>query len=277
MAWQTPKLNWQPAEPLTENDMNRIEGNIQHIYDNFVKLVDYEDSDVLAKIKNVDGSGSGLDADKLDGYHASSFVKTSDYEDADVLAKIKNVDGSGSGLDADMVDGKHASDFAVIDNSTIVIFPHVTTLLGTLNVTVEHSTSWQYLSVGSFSEFGRQSVIDTGNGTYTIYQPIPLKIYLHIYAEGGVSSYTYYAYLAILYDGTTVYTTPTYSASDNTYEHYIEVDDILARIKNAGKTIADGKTLEVRLYYKIDREISNKNYTVDASFAETGTLVYGTI
>lgn len=58
-------------------------------------------------LKTVDGSGSGVDADTLDGKHASSFVKTSDYEDADVLNKIKNVDGSGSGLDADLLDGWH--------------------------------------------------------------------------------------------------------------------------------------------------------------------------
>lgn len=189
MAWQTPKLNWHPADPLTDTDMNRIEGNTDYlktdldnhknsnnnvhgvsgnvvgtsdtqtltnktlgsgnklganldasnytivnlkaptnandaatkgyIDSNFVKLTDYEDADVLAKIKNVDGSGSGLDADMLDGYHASSFVKTSDYDDTDVLAKIKNVDGSGSGLDADLLDGYHGSDFILKTGGTI--------------------------------------------------------------------------------------------------------------------------------------------------------------
>lgn len=34
----------------------------------------YTASDVLTKIKTVDGAGSGLDADTLDGYHASSFL-----------------------------------------------------------------------------------------------------------------------------------------------------------------------------------------------------------
>jgi len=73
-----------------------------------------------------DGSGSGLDADLLDGQHASAFassshnhdstyVKLSDYEDSDVLAKIKNVDGSGSGLDADLVRGLPA-DFTCSKN-----------------------------------------------------------------------------------------------------------------------------------------------------------------
>ena len=34
----------------------------------------YTASDVLAKLKTVDGAGSGLDADLLDGYHAASFA-----------------------------------------------------------------------------------------------------------------------------------------------------------------------------------------------------------
>lgn len=37
-------------------------------------------SSLLAKIKSVDGAGSGLDADTLDGLQSSSFVKTSDYQ-----------------------------------------------------------------------------------------------------------------------------------------------------------------------------------------------------
>ena len=44
-----------------------------------------------------------IDTDKLDA---------SAYTASDVLAKIKTVDGSGSGLDADKLDGKHASEFA---------------------------------------------------------------------------------------------------------------------------------------------------------------------
>jgi hypothetical protein len=44
----------------------------------------------------IDGNFSNLNTD------VASRVLTTDYEDADVLAKIKNVDGSGSGLDADL-------------------------------------------------------------------------------------------------------------------------------------------------------------------------------
>ncbi len=71
-------------------------------------------SDVLTKIKTVDGPGSGLDADLLDGYDSSYFstkayadtkLNSSSYTASDILAKIKTVDGSGSGLDADLLDG----------------------------------------------------------------------------------------------------------------------------------------------------------------------------
>jgi hypothetical protein len=68
-------------------------------------------NDLLTKIKTVDGPLSGLDADTLDGSHASAFVLVSNYEDNDVLDKVKAVDGPGSGLDADTLDGLHASAF----------------------------------------------------------------------------------------------------------------------------------------------------------------------
>jgi len=42
----------------------------------------------------------------------TSKLDVSAYTAADVLTKIKGVDGSGSGLDADLLDGKHASEFA---------------------------------------------------------------------------------------------------------------------------------------------------------------------
>jgi len=71
----------------------------------YKKVSEVNASNILEELKTVDGSGSGLDADLLDGLDSSSFVKTTDYKDADVLAKIKNVDGVGSGLDADLVRG----------------------------------------------------------------------------------------------------------------------------------------------------------------------------
>ena len=87
----------------------------------YVRLTQYTDTAVLDKVKAVDGAGSGLDADMLDGLQASelaktsdldAYVKTSGYTAADVLGKLKTVDGAGSGLDADTLDGQQASAFA---------------------------------------------------------------------------------------------------------------------------------------------------------------------
>lgn len=73
----------------------------------------YTAADVLAKILTVDGSGSGLDADTLDGHDTAYFLAASAYTAADVLAKILTVDGAGSGLDADTLDGHDTSYFQV--------------------------------------------------------------------------------------------------------------------------------------------------------------------
>jgi hypothetical protein len=76
-------------------------------------LSNVNDSDILNKIKNVDGSESGLDADTVDGKQASDLanVNLDNVNDSDILNKIKNVDGSGSGLDADKLDGLNSTQF----------------------------------------------------------------------------------------------------------------------------------------------------------------------
>ena len=47
-------------------------------------------------------------------------LATATYTAADVLAKIKTVDGTGSGLDADLLDGLHASTTHISSTSTVV-------------------------------------------------------------------------------------------------------------------------------------------------------------
>ncbi|NOZ61072.1 MAG: hypothetical protein GXO74_05280 [Calditrichaeota bacterium] len=63
------------------------------------------------------GHGNGINADKVDGKHASNFATSSHtHSGSDITTgKINNArlhTGSGNGLDADKVDGKHASNFA---------------------------------------------------------------------------------------------------------------------------------------------------------------------
>jgi len=53
-------------------------------------------------------TGSGFTADKVDGKDADAFASTdlSNVDDSSILTKLKNVDGAGSGLDADLIKGK---------------------------------------------------------------------------------------------------------------------------------------------------------------------------
>lgn len=74
-------------------------------------IIGYTAADVLAKLLTVDGAGSGLDADLLDGQSSAAFLSAASYTAADVLAKLLTVDGSGSGLDADLLDGISSAGF----------------------------------------------------------------------------------------------------------------------------------------------------------------------
>jgi hypothetical protein len=69
------------------------------------------------------GTGSGLDADKVDGLHfrvnatileistnGTTWTPVS-MTAADILTQLKTVDGTGTGLDADTLDGLHAAAF----------------------------------------------------------------------------------------------------------------------------------------------------------------------
>ena len=64
--------------------------------------------EVLDALVQVDGTGSGVDADLLDGFEAAAFPRTP----AQVLAAVTQVDGLGSTLDADRLDGLDSTEFA---------------------------------------------------------------------------------------------------------------------------------------------------------------------
>ena len=55
---------------------NVLTGNITtHSHSQYLLASAYTAADVLTKIKTVDGTGSGLDADTLDTYHETSFPR----------------------------------------------------------------------------------------------------------------------------------------------------------------------------------------------------------
>jgi len=74
-------------------------------------------SQILTKLKTVDGSGSGLDADLLDGHDSSYYLQSSSDTASQILTKLKTVDGTGSGLDADLLDGLDSKQFLRSDTA----------------------------------------------------------------------------------------------------------------------------------------------------------------
>ena len=91
------------------------------------------DAEVFGIVTDADGSGSGLDADLLDGSSSAAFASSSHVHsgdditsgtvaaarvdaliarDAEVFGIVTDADGSGSGLDADLLDGSSSAAFA---------------------------------------------------------------------------------------------------------------------------------------------------------------------
>lgn len=68
MAYVEPKTNWEAGNIPVASDLNRIEGNTKQNHD------DVQPSSLLAAIKTVDGAGSGLDSDSVDGLHPFSTL-----------------------------------------------------------------------------------------------------------------------------------------------------------------------------------------------------------
>ena len=125
----------------------------------------------------VDGRDVSVDGAKLDGIESGA---TADQTASEILTAIKTVDGTGSGLDADLLDGQHAQDIINsasasaannINNSTITITAGNALDGGgsfTLNqvangaITIDHEdTSSQASVLGTGGSVIQEVVIDT--------------------------------------------------------------------------------------------------------------------
>ncbi len=92
------------------DDTKHITSTERTIWNNKLDASAYTAADVLAKVKTVDGDGSGLDADLLDGAHAGNGPNNVLKLDSGGFVPLPNIPGTLTGKSADMVDGKHFSD-----------------------------------------------------------------------------------------------------------------------------------------------------------------------
>ena len=80
-AAEINKLDGVTATTAELNYIDGVTSNIQTQLDAKLNSSSYTASDVLTKIKTVDGSGSGLDADLLDGINSASFLRSDANDD----------------------------------------------------------------------------------------------------------------------------------------------------------------------------------------------------
>ena len=107
----TPSQTTQIYLGMTENGRNYIrKGNSTSSWSPWRSIVlDFESGT---------GPGSNLDADMVDGYHASDFVLKSEMGQGSILDIIREADGEGSGIDADLLDGFHATEFGMLSEAS---------------------------------------------------------------------------------------------------------------------------------------------------------------
>ena len=107
---------------VADDSHNHIIANVdglQTALDAKLNSTSYTASDVLNKVKTVDGFGSGLDADTVDGFHSSQFLR----RDAnDTFTRTLTYTGGGEGLIIGAIRGR-----AIGDQSSqfIQIYEHV--------------------------------------------------------------------------------------------------------------------------------------------------------
>lgn len=131
----------------------------------------YTATDLIDKLKEGDGAGSGFDADLLDGQHASYFLPAANYTAADVLAKLLTVDGPDSGLDADKLDGTELAKILALGAS----------IPGSANLN-------SYTATGLYNQ---PSTANAGTGSN---YPVALAGMLEVIAEGSIIYQKYTAY-----------------------------------------------------------------------------------
>lgn len=114
------KLRLNEQNEVEHADVATVEAEVVAVSDSVSTTVNSQLTSVASDVTAVSDSVTSL------SNTVSSKLDASTYTAADVLAKVKNVDGAGSGLDADTVDGLQASQLGV-PSGVILLWSGATT------------------------------------------------------------------------------------------------------------------------------------------------------
>jgi len=151
----------------------------------------YTATDLITKIMEGDGAGSGLDADLLDGQHGAYYLPAGTYTAADVLAKLLTVDGAGSGLDADKLDGTELAKILALGTN----IPGSANLNNYNATGLYHQPSTANAASGSNYPVALAGVLEVISDSSIIYQKYTAydsahNVYVRTYYSGAWTSWT---------------------------------------------------------------------------------------
>ena len=166
-------LTWHNANTT----LNLEAGDGTHFLANIHEFGELDITGDITISGTVDGRDVSADGTKLDGIEAGA---TADQTASEILTAIKTVDGTGSGLDADLLDGQHAADIIATAQSQAAANVHDATItidagdaidgggtftvnqLANSTITIHHAdTSSQASVLGSGGQVIQDVVLDT--------------------------------------------------------------------------------------------------------------------
>ena len=224
----------------------------------------------------VDGRDVSVDGAKLDGIEAGA---TADQTAAEILTAIKTVDGAGTGLDADLLDGQHAADIiaAATSGAAANVFDSQITITAgnaidgggsfTLNqqtaatITIDHAdTSSQASVLGSGGQVIQDVVLDTyGHVTGLDQVDFDDRYYTETELNAGQLDNRYFTETELTTDGvldTRYYTETELDAGQLDNRYYTETELDNGQLDNRYYTEAelDAGQLDNRYYTETETE-----------------------
>ena len=221
----------------------------------------------------VDGRDVSADGTKLDGIETGA---TADQTAAEILTAIKTVDGIGTGLDADLLDGQHASEIiaSATSGAAANVFDSIVTLTagnaidggGTFTLNQQANTSITFNHADTSSQ---ASVLGSGG---QVIQDVVLDTYGHVTGLDQVDFDNRYYTSALLDAGqldTRYYTEAELDAGQLDNRYYTETELDAGQLDNRyyTETELDAGQLDNRYYTETES---------DATFVPQTRSVTGT-